>query len=201
MNEKKLIHDWRLSTSNCPNNSNDCPSAEELQARLRGVDLGERNSRVVSALANCARCASIAQFGAALAQDDSMLTPARSLPQRRSRTWLQSTAVAASLLLSFGVVGWIALSSLRPDDSLRTAQLQVQPADGSVVQALPEFAWTATGSCELEIRDNEGTLHARVSSITSSRYQAKQALAPGTYLWTVRCLTQSQGPFRFELRP
>ncbi len=200
MSDEQMRRDWRRATLQCPRGGQDCPSPDELQARLRGIDLGDRNACVISALSQCARCAGIAQVGGALVAALPPAVAGQPIQQPQPK-WLRKTATAASILLCFGGLGWLALNALRPEDTLRAAKHTAYPVDGSVVSELPTFTWQASGSCEFEIRDTEGTLHVHKANVTDSRYRPTQPLAPGSYLWTVRCLAQSMGPYRFELQP
>lgn len=197
-----------------PHRGGVCLDADELVAALEGRLSGERLDRAVIALAECPRCAALAQIAIDLRPDEAQ-TNARSqsamgrTPRRRQWPW----ALAASLLLGIGAT--IAWPLLHPaaDMAVRAppGMQNAEPRLGARLDAAPlKLSWQALvggGSYRVELYDDRAEL-----MWTSPRVDAPSVELPtelraqlrsGTFLWRVRAEGSDIeiGPFHFTVVP
>jgi len=196
MEASKLSEVWRAATRDCPRQGVDCPSSDELAAVMRGVDLGQRNALVLDALGDCAQCALAAQ----LAGELQVIKPAAGW-RRRAPLF----AVAASMLLAFGLVSLWQLRPPGPEAQLRGELPEVRPAHGSALATAPtKFAWPVPTQalCRIELRNAQGQMQLKTAGQRGGHWvpDPPLQLAPSTYLWSAHCAAEVLGPFVFVVQ-
>jgi hypothetical protein len=217
MNESPHWRDaYAKATADTPH---ECLPPEELLAALGGGLDAPRHERAVQAMADCARCAAVAQIAqdlqANLAADESAfakLGERTGVPPRAPRPRLARWAAAAAAVVVLGVGTLLVLPHQPVPGVVRgAAENAVEPASGSALRAAPaRLGWNAIGAApayRVELYDERAESLWRSERIAATQVdlppELRARLARGTYLWRVRAEGSEIeiGPFYFRVEP
>lgn len=201
--------------------AHDCLAPDELLAALAGRLDGPRHERALQALAECPRCAAVAQIARDLQAGPDTASPrdavagAVARPPLR-RAWPLRWAGAAAAVLVLGLAGLLLMPARVPEQIpeqvLRgAADAAVTPASGSALRAAPaQLSWSTVDQAtayRVEIFDAaaESLWRSERVAATSLELPAdlRARLGRGTYLWRVRAEHSAVelGPFYFRIEP